>query len=365
MSEIKYVQRTQTVTLPNGAVKRIKAYGKTEKEAVMKLAQLVAKCKSGQMFPTSKTTFGAYAMIWMETYQKPCVAATTYDKNFRFLKNHILPYLEHIPFEHLTQTSIQQCMNHLQNDYAQDTIKKIYYLIYDIIEQARIDRIVQYNNAEGVVMPKGKPPKPRRALTEHERKIFLEVANVLPPERIARYLVSYFCGLRPAEARALQKYSWDKKNQEFIINNSMNPDDELIDPKSSAGHRRIPIPDRLQAILLKIPEPINPDYYLFGEGDKPCTKQRYERGWKRVKREMNIIAGAVVYRNQIVKPAIDDELTPYYLRHTYCTILAEEGVPIKTAQYLMGHSSIELTAKIYTHVTPKLYNASVPIIKCL
>lgn len=364
MSE-QYIQRTKTVLLPDGSTKRLKARGKTEKEAVMKLAALVAKYEAGLVLPTSKTTFGAYAATWMETYQKPCVAKSTFDKNSRFLKNHISPYIGHISLDHLTQTSIQQCMNHLENDYAQDTIKKIYYLIFDILEQARIDRLVQYNNAEGVIMPKGKPAKLRRALTENERQIFLEVANILPPEQITKYLVSYFCGLRPGEVRAVQKSCWDKKNQEFIISNSMNPDNELIDPKSRAGYRRVPIPDRLQSFLLKIPEPIKPDFYLFGNGDKPCTRQRYDRGWKRVMREMNICAGAEVYRNQIVKPVIDDELTPYYLRHTYCTILAEECVPIKTAQYLMGHSSIELTAKIYTHVTPKLYEASVPVIKCL
>ncbi|NBH79458.1 hypothetical protein D3Z52_15050 [Clostridiaceae bacterium] len=36
--------------------------------------------------------------------------------------------------------------------------------------------------------------------------------------------------------------------------------------------------------------------------------------------------------------------------HTYCTDLARSGVPLVTASRLMGHSSVELTAKIYTHV---------------
>ena len=35
-------------------------------------------------------------------------------------------------------------------------------------------------------------------------------------------------------------------------------------------------------------------------------------------------------------------------------MLAENEVPIKTSQYLMGHSSIELTANVYTDVTNKL-----------
>jgi integrase len=42
--------------------------------------------------------------------------------------------------------------------------------------------------------------------------------------------------------------------------------------------------------------------------------------------------------------------TLHSLRHTFCTILAKQGVPLKTASELMGHSNISITARIYTHV---------------
>lgn len=38
------------------------------------------------------------------------------------------------------------------------------------------------------------------------------------------------------------------------------------------------------------------------------------------------------------------------LRHTYATRLFEAGIPPKTVQHLMGHSDIETTMNIYTHV---------------
>ena len=71
-------------------------------------------------------------------------------------------------------------------------------------------------------------------------------------------------------------------------------------------------------------------------------------------REWDIAAGAELYRNQVIKHMIDQEITPYYLRHTYATELAENSVDIKTAQYLLGHSDIKMTAEIYTHVTEKM-----------
>ena len=57
-----------------------------------------------------------------------------------------------------------------------------------------------------------------------------------------------------------------------------------------------------------------------------------------------------MYRNQLIAPyPLADDFVPYNLRHTYCTGLQKKGIDIRTAQYLMGHSDISLTANIYTH----------------
>ena len=57
-----------------------------------------------------------------------------------------------------------------------------------------------------------------------------------------------------------------------------------------------------------------------------------------------------MYRNQLIPPyPLADDFVPYDLRHTYCTDLQKKGIDIRTAQYLMGHSDISLTANIYTH----------------
>lgn len=43
--------------------------------------------------------------------------------------------------------------------------------------------------------------------------------------------------------------------------------------------------------------------------------------------------------------------TLYDLRHTFCTALYDAGVDVKTAAYYMGHKNIEITMRIYTHLT--------------
>lgn len=56
---------------------------------------------------------------------------------------------------------------------------------------------------------------------------------------------------------------------------------------------------------------------------------------------------------RILKKAGIKEINFHSLRHTYATRLFEKGVPLKTVSELLGHSNINITAYIYTHVMPE------------
>lgn len=47
----------------------------------------------------------------------------------------------------------------------------------------------------------------------------------------------------------------------------------------------------------------------------------------------------------------DVKFTAYDLRHTFCTMLYDAGVDIKTAMAWMGHSDAQVTLNIYTHLS--------------
>lgn len=88
------------------------------------------------------------------------------------------------------------------------------------------------------------------------------------------------------------------------------------------------------------------------------TKSSIRKMWISVKRQMDIAGGARLFNNEIVVSTLAEPLVLYDLRHTYCTRLQEAGVPIDVARRLMGHSSIELTSKIYTHASEKTLEAA-------
>ena len=44
----------------------------------------------------------------------------------------------------------------------------------------------------------------------------------------------------------------------------------------------------------------------------------------------------------------------HVLRHTFATRALERGIPPKVVQSYLGHSTIDVTMNIYTHVTAEL-----------
>ena len=44
------------------------------------------------------------------------------------------------------------------------------------------------------------------------------------------------------------------------------------------------------------------------------------------------------------------KITPHVYWHTFCTNMVNAGMDVKVLQYIMGHSEIDVTLNIYTHM---------------
>lgn len=58
----------------------------------------------------------------------------------------------------------------------------------------------------------------------------------------------------------------------------------------------------------------------------------------------------LIIENIVKKAAISSKVTPHTFRHTFATIMLNEGCNIKSVQELLGHASLSTTG-IYTHLT--------------
>ena len=158
--------------------------------------------------------------------------------------------------------------------------------------------------------------------------------------------ISEFCGLTLKDI--------DLQNKTVNIDHQLQRTADMryiiVETKTDAGKRKIPITDDVAAMFQAIiedreaptVEKIIDGYtgFLFYDKEgKPLVAMHWQNRFNNMVNRYNDI-----YRIQM------PNITPHVCRHTYCSNQAKAGMNPKTLQYLMGHSDISVTMNVYTHV---------------
>jgi len=159
-----------------------------------------------------------------------------------------------------------------------------------------------------------------------------------------------YTGLRRGEILALQVKDIDfvkgyitvNKAVEFLCN---SPNIKV--PKTPKSIRMIPILDPLIPYLKNMTDGKNENDFVFtGYDGNLYTKSSIQRLFKAFNRDYNRYIGSL--NNQADETV---SFTMHQFRHTFCTMMYDAGVDVKTAQDILGHSSINVTLDIYTHLS--------------
>lgn len=318
--------------------KRFTVYGKTLEEALLKMLKKKEDLKTGSIMPTSNTTVRNWTMRAVNTY-KTNQKEITRKKFVSRIEKNILAYIGNRPLKSIKSIELQELVNR-QSGKSKTHVSEIYNAIKFIFQTAVQNSLLDKNPAEHLQKPNYYIGK-RRALTDFERLHFLKV---LPTDR--RFLVfaiMYYCGCRPSEARNVIRTDFEKVDENWFL--------KIRGTKTKNATRTVPVPSDFVISIKEYLAKISFDRLATTGTGNAIDSRTFVRIWKRLTREINISMGANVYRNSLVPPLpLAEDLVPYCLRHTYCTDLLKAGIDLRVAQHLMGHSSIELTADIYTHI---------------
>lgn len=328
--------------------KRYETTGKTQKEADKKAAIKHESLKRGDVGISSNMTVARWAHEWLETYKRPSVGEGQYKNYLLHIDGVIIPAIGSMTLKSVKDVHLQKIMNSRIGKSKSD-VSKLRMTMNAIFNRAVLSKLIPFNPAANLELPVANDGT-HRNITDIERAAILKLAETHKAGLWVKMIL--FCGLRPGETRALDWRHIDFDKKIVRVEQSMKASTKIIDtPKTKAGIRNIPIPDRyLSDLLAKRDSPFNPVFVKNEVGERH-DKASMDRIWKSFKRDLDIQMGAKVYRNQIKISIVANDLVPYCLRHTYCTDLQDAGVPINVARYLMGHSDISMTAKVYTHTT--------------
>lgn len=314
--------------------KRYYIRGDTEREVLEKMALKKRALEEGKVIISSNMTVEDWAYRAVEIY-KTRQKEVTKKKYISKMKHCVLEQIGYMPLKSVKPVHCQEVLNLLSGKSAA-YIDDIYQIIQFIFKKAEQNKLISSNPSEYLTKPLGTKTK-RRSITDFERYHFLKVTATEP--RFKLFLLMYYCGCRPSEAIEAQGRDITTLDGHNVL--------YIRGTKSNTAERLVPIPDALYDIIKTTPKM---DYISPNMANHKHNEKSYQRVGDYLKRQINISMGCRIYRNQLIPPyPLADDFVPYNLRHTFCADLQKKGVDIRTAQYLMGHSDISLTANIYTH----------------
>lgn len=267
-----------------------------------------------------------WADTCLSVYKPNQKEGTQYHYTYRNrMKNCVLLYIGDMEVEDITPIDCQRCINHQIGKSAYQ-IGQTKQMMNFLFEHAIDNGLITRNPARNIVKPNG-TKHTRRSLTDDERKAFLKAIE--KPENLP-FAVMYYCGLRPSEARNIKQSDLTEIAGVKALH--------VRGTKTANAVRDIPVVDELSRLIAKSLKSENraPQGYVC----KMSVDVMRSR-WDALRKS---------------DPALSaPDLVPYCLRHTFCSDLMKKGVDVRIAQKLMGHSTIDLTSTIYSHMDDGLF----------
>ena len=308
-----------------------------------------------------------YAGEWVSTY-KAGIATKSYNTYVRHLRA-LCNECGAKKLKDVVASDIQRVYN-TRIGMSKSENSKLRLAVNGMFEAAVTDRLISFNPCAKVTMSPRKAGT-HRAIEPFERALIEQMAQT--DHRLAAgAMVMLYAGLRRGEACAINiDRDIDFTAETITVNEAVRFEKNrpiVCDPKTEAGMRTIPLAAPLVALLkdkhgLLISAPNGA--HISETGFKGLWRSflgnagvlhnggRRKRWVGKTKEDK-----AVIDQGGKVAPWAPVSIQPHDLRHSFCTMLYDLDVDLKTAMLWMGHADQAMTLRIYTHLSAKRENSS-------
>ena len=315
------------------------------------LAQREAYIQEERRGLRSAPYFKTYATTWLNAY-KAHLTDGPYNTHVRNL-NKFVSLLGDRPIDSYTQSDISSFYQQF-NAMSKSTINSARDTIKGIFKAALADGVIPKDPAAFVVPPKGTKGT-HRAITDEERMLIHNTEHRMRPVA----MVMLYAGLRRGEALALNiDRDVDFAAETITVReavrfrNGCTP--EIVDPKTEAGLRTVPLSEELAKELKD-----HHGLLCTSSTGSIMTQSAWERAWESYLYALGVKKNGCRKRwCEKGKPWIPVSIRSHDLRHSYCSMLYDAGIDLKTAMRWMGHADQDMTMQIYTHLSEKRRTAA-------
>ncbi|MCL2249103.1 MAG: site-specific integrase [Oscillospiraceae bacterium] len=349
----EYFRVTATIgKKPDGKPIRKQFYGVSKKDAENKRDEYLSGLKQGLAIDYDKATFANAFEHWLEHVHRSSVSISTYTGYKAFHRLHIASCeLAGMRLAEIRGANIQACFNAMLERISASNVRRVYKIMRIFFRYCLKADILVKNPLLSVELPKV-PEKVEVNTALSDADVQKLIAAAQEDIKIFPFVFCAFTGLRSGELLALTYKDIDFKDAMVTVNKTVkrlkvNGEYQPVvsDTKTVGSIRRVPLLAEIRGLLNKYIAylgdrtkivTMNGDFILFpSDTDEYRYCAEFLRAFKRLCERLDITQGCTVHS----------------LRHTFCTILARQGVSILDASRLMGHTNINITAQIYSHVS--------------
>ena len=290
--------------------------------------------------------------LWIERCEADGLELTTLRGYRQHLKLHIVPRIGATKLSRLTAPAVAAFRDKLVEDgRSAAMVKRVLGSLSSLVSEAQRRGLVAVNNVKAG--GRTKRGKRERAHIEMPSRDELKAMLAATTDKTRpMIMVALLCGLRASELRGLLWSDVDLKSGMMKIRRRVDRWNNFGPPKSEAGNRDIPLSPALVTVLKtwKLACPKGELGLVFPTGAGGV--ESHGNLLSRVFWPLQVAAGVTVLRDDkdehgepIKVP--DAKYSLHALRHAAAALWIEQGFNAKRIQYLMGHSSIQMTFDVY------------------
>ncbi|MEK4730063.1 site-specific integrase [Paenibacillus sp. FSL L8-0641] len=340
----------------NGKRQRDYATVNSEAEAKKLLAEFEYNQNRNLLVQSNAMSLIEFLNLWMDNYVKyNCEETTTYGyKNI--LNKHISHFFGGVELQKLQSGHIQQYYKHLMDEknLSPNTVHKHHALIRKALDYGLKQQLVYRNVADAVALPKRKRYEGKSYTKEQLIELLKKVKGT--KLEVPIYLAVYL-GLRREEIIGLKWKYVDFESQTLHIYEVRTSAGKAIitkAPKTEKSRRSLHINDELYSLLKmhKVKQEElrnmlgsaydNAGYVYSHDNGKPYRVNSVTEQFK-----------TFLEKQQLPKIRLHD------LRHSFASVLYNQGMDLKAISEALGHSDIGTTNKIYTHRFDKTHKNTI------
>ncbi|MEX0805297.1 MAG: site-specific integrase [Candidatus Binatia bacterium] len=338
--------------------------------------------KGENVAPLETRTFREYGAWWLENVAKGSIAESTYLEYEAVLRNHVYPVLGDKPFLDVKRADIRELIAAKKDRFSQSTIRNIMAPVRGMYNQAIEDDSAARNPAARIgkhnKVSKDKPKKKIDPLTREEIQVFLKTAS---DKKYTHWYPLFLCacrtGLRMGELISLKGTDLDFNGR--FVHVQRNLSRGKISATKNGKDRKVDMSGMLAGVLTELLSSRR-SQALQEEMKKPGEERRDRDVVVNEVMEDWLFQTLVTARSELARRRRPDaearggsQLDPsnlrkvfnrllidaklrrvrfHDLRHSFASLLLQNGESPTYVKEQMGHSSINVTVDIYGHLVP-------------